>query len=622
MEEHSLFLEGLRTHGKGWKQIAAMIQSRSVVQIRTHAQKYFQKLSKAQAGGQPIGEVYMDTRPSGDDDNSCGGNQGSTNSQMSSNIPPLADLEAISTSTSTIPQTVSSKRGNGSKSNRKAKGDGNSPRRKRKMEGDMSNLSLDGHVKSSFIHQQGEGHKNGDGKQQYNMKSHSNNIDSYNVDIFASPSPGSVADPLLLGLDGLGLTPTSWYTGGEDDVDQDDLLSFDGVLNNSFDLNSHQRQQSQLQQQLHVGLQEQGNRQQSQQLSSNNTTTSGSNIVNGNAVKRHSLGGVMSMQGTGFEHPSAHEMIHDLNNVNELEWLTHQSAPNTTHPSSQRLIQGNQQLQNSSFNQLDQLSDACIHGGDSDSIADVSSNDDDGEVDRSIHRLNSDFTDDGSLSDDSEMLMPNMRQTAVLMGHVPYRSNMNTSSSLSISIPPPPPPPMHPLVSPCITSQQPSSSLQLQQFQQLNGNGGGLLRPKGFPKQSSSVSVNPSILPPSASATHWSNNNTAQRKTPFLPPSNQNMQSNRSLQQVTSSQFQFAPQPSSYNHQFQQSNLSHPVPPSSNSNQNVNSSSLESMKRPTSPTFTQESFTNLDVTIFEDVNFDEDVFATNSDFLNVTNDSF
>jgi SHAQKYF class myb-like DNA-binding protein len=46
-EEHRLFLQGLEQHGKGWKKIASLIKSRTVVQIRTHAQKYFQKLAKA-----------------------------------------------------------------------------------------------------------------------------------------------------------------------------------------------------------------------------------------------------------------------------------------------------------------------------------------------------------------------------------------------------------------------------------------------------------------------------------------------------------------------------------------------------------------------------------------------
>lgn len=54
-EEHSLFLEGLELHGKGWKKIAGLIKSRTVVQIRTHAQKYFQKLAKAKQNGEDVG---------------------------------------------------------------------------------------------------------------------------------------------------------------------------------------------------------------------------------------------------------------------------------------------------------------------------------------------------------------------------------------------------------------------------------------------------------------------------------------------------------------------------------------------------------------------------------------
>lgn len=38
-------------HGKGWKKIAKLIKTRTVVQIRTHAQKYFQKLAKAKKNG-------------------------------------------------------------------------------------------------------------------------------------------------------------------------------------------------------------------------------------------------------------------------------------------------------------------------------------------------------------------------------------------------------------------------------------------------------------------------------------------------------------------------------------------------------------------------------------------
>jgi SHAQKYF class myb-like DNA-binding protein len=45
-EEHKVFLEGLAKHQKQWKLIADMVKTRTVVQIRTHAQKYFQKLHK------------------------------------------------------------------------------------------------------------------------------------------------------------------------------------------------------------------------------------------------------------------------------------------------------------------------------------------------------------------------------------------------------------------------------------------------------------------------------------------------------------------------------------------------------------------------------------------------
>lgn len=45
-EEHQIFLQGLELHGKQWKTIASMIGTRTVVQVRTHAQKYFQKLER------------------------------------------------------------------------------------------------------------------------------------------------------------------------------------------------------------------------------------------------------------------------------------------------------------------------------------------------------------------------------------------------------------------------------------------------------------------------------------------------------------------------------------------------------------------------------------------------
>lgn len=48
--EHELFLEALKKYGKEWKKVASMVKTRTVVQTRTHAQKYFQKYAKS-AGG-------------------------------------------------------------------------------------------------------------------------------------------------------------------------------------------------------------------------------------------------------------------------------------------------------------------------------------------------------------------------------------------------------------------------------------------------------------------------------------------------------------------------------------------------------------------------------------------
>ena len=61
--EHDLFLAGLRDHGKVWKKIAEMIRTRSVVQIRTHAQKYFLKLHRSlrQGGASAAAAVAEDT---------------------------------------------------------------------------------------------------------------------------------------------------------------------------------------------------------------------------------------------------------------------------------------------------------------------------------------------------------------------------------------------------------------------------------------------------------------------------------------------------------------------------------------------------------------------------------
>ena len=51
-DEHRLFLEGIMLYGKDWKKMQPLIKTRSLVQIRTHAQKVFKKigLKKITAG--------------------------------------------------------------------------------------------------------------------------------------------------------------------------------------------------------------------------------------------------------------------------------------------------------------------------------------------------------------------------------------------------------------------------------------------------------------------------------------------------------------------------------------------------------------------------------------------
>eukprot|EP00941_MAST-03F_sp_MAST-3F-sp1_P003820 g3820.t1 len=65
-DEHQLFLEGLSTFGKDWKRIANQVQTRTLTQIRTHAQKYFLKLEKLRSlglEGESVLHQRMKARP-------------------------------------------------------------------------------------------------------------------------------------------------------------------------------------------------------------------------------------------------------------------------------------------------------------------------------------------------------------------------------------------------------------------------------------------------------------------------------------------------------------------------------------------------------------------------------
>ena len=43
-EEHILFLKYYNIYGKKWKKISNLIKTRNLIQIRSHAQKYFNKI--------------------------------------------------------------------------------------------------------------------------------------------------------------------------------------------------------------------------------------------------------------------------------------------------------------------------------------------------------------------------------------------------------------------------------------------------------------------------------------------------------------------------------------------------------------------------------------------------
>ncbi|EQC31587.1 hypothetical protein SDRG_10757 [Saprolegnia diclina VS20] len=49
--EHRLFLQGVALYGKDWRRIARLVQTRTTVQTRSHAQKHFDRLEKEQKDG-------------------------------------------------------------------------------------------------------------------------------------------------------------------------------------------------------------------------------------------------------------------------------------------------------------------------------------------------------------------------------------------------------------------------------------------------------------------------------------------------------------------------------------------------------------------------------------------
>ncbi|KAG1700203.1 hypothetical protein DVH05_012011 [Phytophthora capsici] len=56
-DEHERFLEGFRIHGHKWKRVQQVVRTRSVTQVRTHAQKYLLKVAKLKAEKKQSGKT-------------------------------------------------------------------------------------------------------------------------------------------------------------------------------------------------------------------------------------------------------------------------------------------------------------------------------------------------------------------------------------------------------------------------------------------------------------------------------------------------------------------------------------------------------------------------------------
>ncbi|EFJ10155.1 hypothetical protein SELMODRAFT_29451, partial [Selaginella moellendorffii] len=59
-EEHQKFLEALKLYGRAWRRIEEHIGTKTAVQIRSHAQKFFSKLEKEQATGSIVPGTAQD----------------------------------------------------------------------------------------------------------------------------------------------------------------------------------------------------------------------------------------------------------------------------------------------------------------------------------------------------------------------------------------------------------------------------------------------------------------------------------------------------------------------------------------------------------------------------------
>lgn len=95
-EEHALFVESLKKYGRAWRKIEAHIGTKTAVQIRSHAQKFFSKLQKEQharaANGSGDGNAQSDGKKRAASASAAGGNKktktGLDKRELEIEIPP------------------------------------------------------------------------------------------------------------------------------------------------------------------------------------------------------------------------------------------------------------------------------------------------------------------------------------------------------------------------------------------------------------------------------------------------------------------------------------------------------------------------------------------------------
>lgn len=107
-EEHEAFLGALQMYGKEWKKVAAKVKTRTVVQTRTHAQKYFQKLAKSMDGSGDDVSVDMGLASDSGGGGAGGGKRsGSSQKKKPRPVPPPAQKVQRTPSVANAAQVIS-----------------------------------------------------------------------------------------------------------------------------------------------------------------------------------------------------------------------------------------------------------------------------------------------------------------------------------------------------------------------------------------------------------------------------------------------------------------------------------------------------------------------------------